>query len=137
MNPLLTDAGPLVAIIRGKDRDHGRCTRYAATHPSPLLSTWPVITEAAWILRHDLRMVRTLLAMVGGGRVAVAQLGPDAATWIAGFYDRFADQKPQLADASLMYLASVRNLDTVFTLDRRDFSIYRTEDGRALAIVPD
>jgi hypothetical protein len=25
----------------------------------------------------------------------------------------------------------------VFTLDRRDFSIYRTTDGRALAILPE
>ena len=137
MTPLLIDAGPLVALLRGKDVVHARCDAYAAGNVRQLLTTWPVLAEAAWILRHDRRMVRGLLTMVGGGQVAVAQLGPDAATWIAEFCDRFADQNPQLADATLMYLASVHGLGDVFALDRRDFSVYRTEDGRALAIVPD
>ena len=33
--------------------------------------------------------------------------------------------------------AMARRLETVFTLDRRDFSVYRTTDGRALGIVPE
>jgi hypothetical protein len=36
-----------------------------------------------------------------------------------------------------MYIAEQEAIDTVFTLDRRDFSIYRTSDDRALAIVPE
>ncbi len=43
----------------------------------------------------------------------------------------------QIADAALMYLAEREGIDTLFTLDRRDFSIDRTTDGRALRIVPD
>jgi hypothetical protein len=36
-----------------------------------------------------------------------------------------------------MYLAERLNIDSVFTLDRRDFSIYRTSAGKALQIVPE
>jgi hypothetical protein len=36
-----------------------------------------------------------------------------------------------------MYIAERESIGTVFTLDRRDFSIYRATDGRALNIVPE
>ena len=42
-----------------------------------------------------------------------------------------------MTDAALMYLAEREGIDTVFTLDRRDFTIYGTTDGRALAIIPE
>ena len=54
-----------------------------------------------------------------------------------GFYTQYADQSPQLADASLVYVAETLRIDAVFTLDQRDFSIYRTSDGRVLRIVPE
>jgi hypothetical protein len=42
----------------------------------------------------------------------------------------------QLADAALVYLADREGIDTVFTLDQRDFTIYRTASNRRLAIIP-
>ena len=38
----------------------------------------------------------------------------------------------RLADAALVHLAERENIDTIFTLDRRDFSIYRTASNRVL-----
>jgi predicted nucleic acid-binding protein len=49
---------------------------------------------------------------------------------------KYADQKLDLADATLMHLANRSGIDQVFTLDRRHFSIFRNRDGRALTIVP-
>jgi hypothetical protein len=42
----------------------------------------------------------------------------------------------QIADATLVYLAEREGIDTVFTLDCRDFSVYRLADGRSLRVVP-
>ena len=137
MNPVLVDTGPLVAVIRAKDRDHQRCRRYMAGVRAPLLTTWPVLTEAAWLLREDDRFVSALLKMVSGGRLQVDPLGPEAAGRIDSFLTKYADQKPQLADATLIYLANALNLDTVFTLDRRDFSVYRKDDDTVLKMVPE
>jgi hypothetical protein len=36
-----------------------------------------------------------------------------------------------------MLIAEREEIGTVFTLDRRDFSVYPTTDGRALTIVPE
>jgi hypothetical protein len=43
---------------------------------------------------------------------------------------------PQLADAALVYLAGREQIDTIFTLDRRDFSIYRGSIRRAFKLLP-
>jgi len=37
----------------------------------------------------------------------------------------------------LLYLAEREGSDTVFTLDRRDFAVYRTTDGRAPTVPPE
>ena len=50
--------------------------------------------------------------------------------------ERYEDMGVQLADASLVYLAERESIETVFTLDRRDFSVYRTSRKRALTIIP-
>jgi predicted nucleic acid-binding protein len=102
----------------------------------PLVACWPVLTEAAWLLRHDVRQVVALMRFCSQGVVAVEELGVDAPDWIAEFFQRYPNREPQLADAALMYLAEREGIETVFTLDRRDFSIYRTSDGRALTIIP-
>jgi len=56
--------------------------------------------------------------------------------WIATFLRKYRRLNPQIADASLMYLADRENLDTIFTLDRRDFSIFRLSGGRRVQLLP-
>jgi predicted nucleic acid-binding protein len=48
----------------------------------------------------------------------------------------YEDIRPQLADAALVYLAEREGIDTIFTLDRRDFGVYRSARKRPFRIVP-
>src|SRR5947209_5864579 len=75
--------------------------------------------------------------LIESGLVKLVELDAMALAWIIAFMERYASAKAQMADAALMYIAEREGIDTVFTLDRRDFSIYRTTDGRALAILPE
>ena len=49
---------------------------------------------------------------------------------------QYEDIRPQLADAALVYLAGREGIDTIFTLDRRDFAVYRSTHNRAFRILP-
>ncbi|MEZ5584449.1 MAG: hypothetical protein R3F37_18320 [Candidatus Competibacteraceae bacterium] len=67
----------------------------------------------------------------------MAPVETDCSEWIAAFFKRYSNLEPQFADAMLMYLAERHHITTIFTIDRRDFSIYRLSDGRALTLLPD
>lgn len=56
---------------------------------------------------------------------------------IVEFMNRYASLGAQLADAALMFIAEREGVQTVLTLDHRDFSVDRTSVGKALTIVPD
>jgi len=61
--------------------------------------------------------------------------GADAKT-IAAVLKKYRDIRIQLADAALVHLAGRNGLDTIFTLDQRDFSVYRLPKGRVFRVIP-
>jgi predicted nucleic acid-binding protein len=94
------------------------------------------MTEAAWLLRRDLNAVQKLLNSMDTGFVALLPLGTDDAKPIASIMKKYRDIRIQLADAALVHLAARDGLDTIFTLDHRDFSVYRLPRGRTLRLLP-
>ena len=135
---VLLDTGPIVALLHNGDSQHTQCVEEAKRlKKRQLLTTWPVLTEAAWLLRARPKAVGELLTSVARGSFQVAELEPiAAASWIAAFFNRYHDREPQLADASLLYIAERDEIETVFTLDERDFIVYRTNSGKALKLLP-
>jgi hypothetical protein len=53
----------------------------------------------------------------------VLPLAGSEAKAIADIMRRYEDIRSQLADAALVYLADREGVDTIFTLDRRDFRV--------------
>lgn len=137
INPAVVDTGPLVAIVRKREESHARCVAALKDFRSPLLTCWPVLTEAAWLLRKEPGGIKAIGEIVRSGAIEIIELDEAALHWIIAFLDRYASAVAQMADAALMYIAEREGIDTVFTLDRRDFPVFRTTDGRALRIVPD
>jgi predicted nucleic acid-binding protein len=133
----VVDTGPLVAIVRKREKAHKKCVAALKTFHSPLRACWPVLTEAAWLLRNEAGGMKAIGGLIESGLVTLVELDETALAWIIAFLDRYASAEAQMADAALMYIAEREGLDTVFTLDRRDFSAYRTTDGRALTILPE
>lgn len=134
---VLVDTDPLVALLSADDAHHEACVRALALLPPPLVTCWPVLTEAAWLLRKRPGAVEKLLEAFDAGLLALPPLGPEAAPWLGRFLRRYEDAGAQLADAALMYLAEQHGIATVFTLDRRDFSVYRLRRNRSLRIIPE
>lgn len=134
---VLADTGPLVAMLSRADEHHLACAALARQIKPPLLTSWPVITEAAWLLRARRTAVDRLLELVQEGAVAILELDRGSAAGLRRILQRYRSLRPQLADATLVYLAERQAIDTIFTLDRRDFSVYRTTRGRSFRLVPD
>jgi predicted nucleic acid-binding protein len=137
MRRILVDAGPLVAILSRDDEQHTVCVDALQEMPGPLLSCWPVITEAAWLLRRSPRAVQQLLRKIDGSFLELLPLAASEASDLAALMKRYEDIRPQLADAALVYLANREQIETIFTLDQRDFSIYRSGRRRTFNLVPE
>jgi hypothetical protein len=98
---------------------------------TPLITCWPVRTEAARLLRKAQAELRAVNGLVESGAVIRALAS------MVDFVERYASVGAQLADAALMLIAQQEGIETTFTLDRGDFFVYRTGAGKALRIVPD
>ncbi len=133
----IADTGPLVAILRSTEEAHAGCVAALADLRKPLLTCWPVLTEAAWLLRREPGGLEALGRMVETGALRIVPLDEQAFAWMIAFVGRYASIGAQLADAAVMYLVEREEIDLVFTLDRRDFAVYRRPDGRVVSLVPD
>ena len=139
---VIADTGPLVAIVSEQDDYHQVCVKALEKINFPLLTCWSVITEAQFRLKQDREAVKKLFEMVEGGLVEIVDLPEDAVTWLKDFLYRYYVSNPhsrrqvELADASVCYLAESMGIDTVFTIDREDFAIYRINKNQPLNIIP-
>jgi predicted nucleic acid-binding protein len=127
----------MVAILSATDQYHDLCVVALHDLPGPLFSCWPVITEAAWLLRRSPRLVTDLLQSISTGFLELLPLSGIEAGALAELMASYANLRPQLADAALVHLANRDDIDTIFTLDRRDFSVYRSAKNRPFRIVPE
>jgi predicted nucleic acid-binding protein len=133
---ILLDTGPLVALLAASDSRHQDCVEVWNALEPPVYTCWPVLTEAAWLLRSHPAVVEGMLEGARSGLFAILNLSAEDAIAMAAVMKRHRKLKPQLADAALVHLAQRENIDTVFTLDQRDFRVYRTRANRALKLLP-
>lgn len=133
---ILVDTGPIIAILSRRDEHHGACTNQLRELRGELVTCWPVITEAAWLLRKQPQAIQRMLRAIDGGVLTMCSLDKPAAAWIAAFMDQYRELGAQLADAALAYLAEREGIGTVFTLDRRDFSVYRRSNNQPFNLIP-
>ncbi len=133
---VLVDTGPLVALFSARDAYHEVCSRALTEINPPFLTTWPVITEAAWLLRDQPIGLQRLFEALAEGFCQVADLDAAAFPWLSGFLRRYRKLGPDVADGSLVYSAERQGLDTIFTLDRRHFSVYRFGRNQAFNLLP-
>jgi uncharacterized protein len=135
---ILTDTGPLVALIDRTDPNHAVCVEAAQNLPGgPLLTTWPCFTEAMYLLHraegHSAQ--NALWRLLRDDRLSVYDLGPDEVDRMAVLMDHYFDRPMDLADASIIAAAETLATRRLFSLDS-DFRIYRLSDGSILELIP-
>jgi predicted nucleic acid-binding protein len=120
----IVDTGPLVAMMNRSDRYHDWSVGALEHLQSPLWTCEPVLTEAA----HLTGQGRALLDMVSSGFLRIGLEIEDQADGIESLLARYG-KRMDLADACVVRMSELTRQCRVFTLDRRDFSVYR-RNGR-------
>jgi predicted nucleic acid-binding protein len=133
---VLIDTGPMVALFSKNDEYHDRCSNALTALTPPLVTCWPVVTEVAWLLRKRPDTLQKLFASFGAGLFALLALDASDLPAIAAIMKRYESSGVQFADAALAHLADRENIRSVFTTDRRDFSIIRLKRNRSLKLLP-
>jgi uncharacterized protein len=126
---ILVDTGPLVALFDPRDANHLRCRDVLAKHHGPLLTTVPVLVEAIYLLDRVSPGAALLRRFARSGGLTFWWFDERRLARALELMDDYHDQPMDLADASLVAAAESERLRRVFTLDVRDFSVYRIRQG--------
>ena len=139
MRSCLIDSGPLIALFAVDDHHHARfdaLVKELSVGGLRLITTWPCIVEAAYLLEIPQRFEMLKWIELGGTVVypfEPAHLG-DIVRWMRRYSER-GKREMDLADASLYWLATETGLTEILTVDVTDFSRYRLPRGKAFTLL--
>lgn len=132
----LLDTGALVAFLHRDDADHHRVVEALRTFRGTLLTTEAVLTESTHLLAATTGGARACLDFVLRGGAVLVPASRESLLRCRTILEDYADLPADLADATLLALAEEFEAWTVFTLDRREFSVYRGRNGEAFRVLP-
>ena len=134
---ILTDTGPLIALVDRGDKAHRICTDQLKVLTRPLLTTWPCVSEAMHLLNsvggHFAQDV--LWSYILDRLVAIHESDLVERTRMRELMSKYKDTPMDLADASLVAAAEVLGIRRIFTVDS-DLIVYRLPGKQSFEIVP-
>jgi predicted nucleic acid-binding protein len=136
MRNILVDTGAIVGLLRTADRHHERVKSFfASLRPTDtLLSTWPVVTECAFIMR---RQEATFWDWLLGSEIQLVDFGLDDLPKMRAWRKPYGDREVDFADKTLVWLGDQRRTNLIATTDFDDFEVYRLPNGKPFKILVD
>ncbi len=122
---ILIDAGPLVAIVDRADQHHAECTAALQYVDEPLATLWPPLTEAMYNLSDLPKAQEALWELLDRGLLQLLPLDSSDAPRMRELMRKYANRPMDLADAALIRVAEREGIRKIFTVDRRNFAVYR------------
>ncbi|MCP4406550.1 MAG: PIN domain-containing protein [Gammaproteobacteria bacterium] len=134
---ILVDAGPLIALLDSGEVDHESCVGSLTKLTAPMITTWPALTEAMYLLggAGGWKAQEALWKLVHRGDLQLIDLDQPLQTRAQALMAKYRDIPMDLADASLVAVAESHGLRRIFTLDG-DFRIYRYKGRQSFEIIP-
>ena len=131
---VIADTGPLVALIDPDTREHEWVRDQAKALPRPLLTSEPVLTEAAFLLARDGFDADELFGLAEVGVITVGVGFNRECGALRSLMLKYRGVPMSLADATLVRLSELHHDSRVFTLDG-DFRIYRRRSNQAIPVL--
>ncbi len=134
---ILTDAGPILALIDINEAKHEACRLVLPRLAKPMVVPWPCYVEAMYLLGRELDYPgqTALWRLRSSGQLMIHENSPSEVDRMELLMGQYRDTPMDLADASLVVAAETLGMRRVFTLDRH-FYAYRLADGSASEVVP-
>jgi predicted nucleic acid-binding protein len=126
---ILVDTGPLVALFDPADPLHARSVDSLNTFAEALGTTLPVLTEAFHLLTPGSVGAQRLMEFIEDAGMIVWYLDDASLTRAFELMHRYASVPMDFADATLVAAAEASDTRKVFTIDRKDFWVYRIRRG--------
>lgn len=133
---ILVDAGPLVALVDADDQHHARCVAALRNFREPMATVWPPLTEAMYLLADQPKAQGALWEMLERGALQLLPLDSGDTPRIRELMRKYANRPMDLADAALLRVAEREGIRKIFTVDRRDFSVYRLHGRTRPMLIP-
>jgi predicted nucleic acid-binding protein len=132
----LLDTGPLVAFFDRSDAAHEWAKDTWAQAPVPMLTCEAVIAEAAYLLREHAGLPNhRVLALFERKVIAAPFRLEEESVSVTRLLERYQDQGMQVADACLVRMSELKRDSRVFTLDKRDFQVYRRFERQVIPLI--
>ena len=133
---ILIDAGPLVALVDEDDQHHAKCVATLKQLREPLATVWPPVVEAMYLLSGLPLAREALWEMLERSAVLLLPLDANDIPRIRELMGKYRNRRMDFADAALLRVAERENTKKIFTVDRRDFSVYRLHNRMRLTLIP-
>ena len=133
---ILMDAGPLVALLDADDQYHKKCVAALKVVREPLVTVWPPVTEAMYLLADLPKAQEALWEMLARGVLQLLPLDLSDVPRMRELMSKYADRPMDLADAALVRVAEREGIRKIFTVDREDFGVYRLHGRIRPNIIP-
>jgi predicted nucleic acid-binding protein len=133
---ILIDAGPLVALLDADDQYHAKCVAALKSLREAIGTVWPAFTEAMYLLNDLPKAQDALWEMLHRGAIQLLPLDVGDVPRMRELMRKYADRPMDFADAALLRVAEREGLRKIFTVDRRDFSVYRINGRVRPTIIP-
>lgn len=133
---MLVDAGPLVALVDADDQYHKKCVAALKVMREPLVTVWPPVTEAMYLVGDLPKAQEALWEMLARGVLQLLSLDFADFPRMRELMSKYADRPMDLADAALVRVAEREGIRKIFTVDREDFGVYRLHGRVRPTIIP-
>lgn len=133
---ILIDTGPIVAFFDTSDNYHTLSIDTLKGIKEPLVTTWSVLTEAFYLLGFSWKAQDNLWEFIIRGGLEVWPLHTRLQARCRKLMEKYRDLPMDLADGTLVVLAEYKKIRKVFTLDHKDFNVYRPAHTKKFELLP-
>ena len=137
METVLADTGFVVALANQADRRHPDVVSVYLRYPQILLPQVALV-EVAYLVGRDAGIATTVRFLQGlpASRFETIAVGNGDIARAAAILAQYIDSKIDFVDACIMAIAERLKVETILTLDRRDFQLFRPAHCPGFPLLP-